>query len=153
MNPFDLGWVPLMFSVSNVFWIKLIWADVSVLQARPSPSPSNQMTPVFIRQKPPRWSVRSASPDPHQTPVQHKRIPHIHMDVFSHTLLNHGELLSFCFYELSCLNLFLFFLHTRIHTLSFTDFVLAVLRSPPANLSAALIIGMMWLLHFKWLYR
>lgn len=52
---------------------------VFVLQAPPSPQPSNQTSTVCIRGKRPTWSVRSVSLDPHQKVVRHT---HTHLTKF-----------------------------------------------------------------------
>lgn len=128
-------------SVSDVLWIKLIWADVLPLQARPSPSPSSQTSALFIRGKRPRWSVRSAFLDPHQRLVQHNThsLTHTCRCVLQQTP---KSLISYrcCFSQV--LWMFCFFC-----TLA------SSCCSSPANLSTALLIRMMWLLHFKLLCR
>lgn len=126
------------------------------LQARPSPSPSNQTRAVFIRGKRPRWNVPSASPDLHQRLAQPKvrshththtcactGRPHILVDVFSHT--HKSRAVSVCL--LSRLNVFLlFFTHLQnvpvvTHTHTHTN--ICLLCCSPANLSTALPMRLM----------
>lgn len=151
MNPFDLGWVPLMFSVSNVFFLNKANPSRCVGVAGPSFSIAIQSddTSVYPSKTAKMKCSLSVSRSSQNTGTAHTYATQTYGCCLTHTLKPRWVTVSVFLSSSVCFFLF----YTRIHTLSFTDFVLALLRSPPANLSAALIIGMMWLLHFKWFYR
>lgn len=92
MNPFDLSWVSLMFSVSNAFWIKLIRADVCwccrpilfhrhPIRRHQCLSVKNRQDEVFAQRL---WILTN---DWYSTHVLH-----IYVDVFTGTHINRGEL-------------------------------------------------------------